>query len=117
MARVLGIVKIHLNGKLQRTVQGAKLRTGGHKHTSVVGHKRYGSFVEFEPSQVSFTIAKTADLDIKGIQYLEGATLVFEGDDGVNYLVANADCTSSVEVSDNGGGVAYTFEGDEAEPI
>jgi hypothetical protein len=117
MARVLGIVKIHLNGKLQRTVSGAKLRTGGHKHTSVVGHKRYGSYVEFEPSQVTFTIAKTGDVNLKEIQDLEATTLVFEGDDGVAYLVNNADCTSSVEISDAGGGVAFTFEGDEAEPL
>jgi len=117
MAKVLGIVKIKVNGKLMRTVPGAKLRTGGRKHTSVVGHKRYGSFVEFEPSQVSFTIAKTADVNLKEIQDLEAATLIFEGDDGASYLIANADCTSSVEVSDNGGGVAFTFEGDEAEPL
>lgn len=113
--RVLGIIKVTINGKLLRTLSGAKMRPGGHKHTSVVGHKRYGSYVEFEASQVNFTIAKTSDADIKALQDVESATILVEGDDGVSYLIANAECTNSVEISDKGGGVAYTFEGDEAE--
>ena len=117
MAAILGIVKIKVDGKLQRSLPGAKLQVGGYDRTSSVGHKRYGAYRTFIPSKLDFSVAKTADLDVRALKDLEGATLIFEGDDGRSYLVPNVDCVSGGEISDGGAGVSFSFEGDPAEDL
>ncbi len=117
MAKVLGIVKIKVEGRLMRSKQGATLQVGGLKATSSVGFKRYGYFNTFEPSQITATFAKTSDLDVIGLKALRSGTLQFEGDDGITYLVPNVDCTEGGQISDNDGGVSFTFEGDPAEVL
>lgn len=102
MAQVTGIVKVYIDGALLRSKQGAKLKLGGKKREAVVGHSVYGFSEEVEPSELDCTIAHTADFDALAIGEATNATLRFECDSGVTYLVRNAFTTESLEVSSGG---------------
>ena len=114
MAQVTGIVYIHANGSLLRTKEGATLMTGGQERTAQVGHRVYGFAEKIVPSTVTMTLAHTADTDIEELNGLTDATLVFECDTGVSYLIANAFTTKPVELTAGEGDLALEMQGDPA---
>lgn len=114
MAQVTGIVYLHVNGKLLRSKEGAKLNTGGVERTAQAGHKLYGYSEKFVPAQVEATLAHTADTDIEELNSMVAATVTFECDSGVSYLVANAFTTKPVELTGGDGDLTLEMQGDPA---
>lgn len=113
MAQVTGIVKIYVDGALQRSKPGAKLKLGGVKREAVVGHSLYGFTEEVEPAELDCTLAHTADTDLPALNALKNANLRFETDTGTTYLVTNAFTTESCEVT-SGGDTSLKMMGDPA---
>lgn len=114
MPQVTGIVKVYINGKLHRVKEGAKLILGGKERTAVVGHSVYGYGEKVVPGSCEFTIAHTADLDLQELADMVGATVRFETDTGLSYLINNAFTTKPPELTGGEGDVAMEMMGDAA---
>lgn len=114
MAQVTGIIFAHVNGKLLRVKEGAKLNTGGKERTAQTGHKVYGYSEKIVPAQFEGTIAHTADTDIDEMNGYVGATVTFECDSGVSYLMANAFTTKPCELTGGDGDLTLEMQGDPA---
>lgn len=114
MSDVTGIVKIYINGDLQRSKEGASLSFGGYERTAQTGHALYGFSKKFVPSEVSFTVSHMADTDIISLNETEGASFVFETDTGKSFLVTNASVTTPVKLTGGDGDAEITMQGDPA---
>jgi len=115
MAKVTGIVKVYIDGQLQRSKEGAKLMLGGRERTPVVGHSVYGYAEKVAPSQVDFTLADMADTDLIQLRDKVDSTVRFETDTGKSYLIANAFVSTPPEITGGEGDVTVTMMGDPAE--
>jgi hypothetical protein len=114
MAKVTGIVKVFVNGTLQRSKEGAKLITGGKERVAQTGYAVYGYAEKVVPAQLEFTLARTADADLEALNDMTDATLRFEEDIGVTWLITNAFTTKPVEITGGEGDVAVEMQGDPA---
>lgn len=113
MAKVTGIVKIYVNGKLYRSKPGAKLKTGGKKREAITGHSVYGYSESIEPAELDATLAHMADADIPSLNDIVDATLRFETDTGVTLLVTKAFTSEPCELA-SGGDLSLKMMGDPA---
>jgi hypothetical protein len=114
MAQITGIVKLYLNGNLQRSREGAKLDMGGKERTVHTGYAVYGYSEKVVPSTVTFDLAHTADIDLPEIDSLTSARVRFECDTGITYLITNAFTVKPCSLKD--GMVAVEMQGEPAEP-
>jgi hypothetical protein len=114
MAQVTGIVKVYVNGSLQRSKEGAKLILGGKERTAHTGHSVYGYSEKVVPAQLEFTLADMADTDLVELSNLVDATAKFETDTGKSYLIANAFTTKPAELTGGEGDVPMEMQGDPA---
>ena len=113
MAQVTGIVKIFVNGSLQRSKEGATLDMGGKERSDVVGHAVYGYTEKVVASACKFTLAHTADTDLAELNDMVGATLKFETDVGISYLITNAFMIKPCSLG-SGGDVSCEMHGEPA---
>lgn len=117
MGRILGEVKIRGNGKQFKTKKGSTLNPGGYRNVSHAGPgKIWGKSREFMPSTVGVIIAADEDVDVVEINAMENLTLVWEGDNGVEYMITGASPQDPFSLSDSGE-ITGTFEGNPAERI
>ncbi len=114
MAQISGVIKLYLNGSLQRSKEGAKLTLGGKERTAQVGHSVYGYSEKVMPSQIEFTLAHTADVDLIEMNELTDATVKFETDTGLSYLINNAFTSKSIDITGGEGDVTVEMQGDPA---
>lgn len=114
MSQVTGIVYVKVNGALLRSKEGAKLNLGGKERSPVVGHSVYGFTEKVVPATVECTLAHTADTDLVALGALTGATVQFETDTGVTFVVANAFTTKTLELKGGDGEVTLEMNGDPA---
>lgn len=117
MSQITGIVRLKIDGELQRSKDGAKLGLGGKERTPITGHSLYGYSEKVVPATVEFVLAHTAGLDLRGISDKVESTLEFETDTGDTYLVRNAFCTNPAELEGGEGNTPLKFAGDPAELI
>ena len=111
---VVGVVKVVLNGGDYRTKQGATLEMGGEQKTSqYASGKRSGSSSEPMGSKISVTFEFMADTDLEALRDFVGQA-DYITDKGVMYTAPNSETMEPPKVSDNGGGVELTIEGDPA---
>ena len=115
MAKVTGIVRIKVNGRLLRSKEGAELQTGGKERTAQVGHSVYGYSEKVVASQITCTLAHTADTSIAFLNNIVDATVLFECDSGVTYRVDNAFTTKPVSIKGDGGDLSLEMQGEPAE--
>jgi hypothetical protein len=114
MAQVTGIVKIYVNGKLQRSKEGASLDMGGKERTMQTGHSVYGYSEKIIPSSLTFDLVHTSDTDLVELGGIVDGRARFECDTGVTYLITNACTTKTPKLKD--GVVSMEMQGDPAEP-
>lgn len=114
MGQVTGIVKIFVNGSLQRSKEGAKLSFGGKERTAQTGHEVYGFSEKVVPASIEFTLAHLSGDDLPGLSDTTGAEVKFETDTGVSYVITNAFTTKPVELTGGEGDVAVEMMGDPA---
>lgn len=114
MSQVTGIVKVYLNGALQRSKEGAKLKLGGKERTAQVGHAVYGFSEKVVPSELEFTLSHMPDTDLIALRDLTGATARFECDSGTTYVIPNAFVSEPPELTGGDGDVGVKMMGDPA---
>ncbi len=114
MSQVFGVVKVKLNGVDHRTKQGATLELGGEqKTTQFASGRRSGSSREPMQSKIVVTFEIMADTDLELLRNFEGIA-EYETDVGQVYSCPNSETIEPPKLSDNGGGVEVTIEGDPA---
>ncbi|MCS6113024.1 phage tail tube protein [Shewanella baltica] len=113
MSDILGEVTIRANGKQLKTKQGATLNPGGDTHTRHTGAGRsWGSSKQFTVPSIAVVIAAAEDVDVIEIGKIKNATLTWEGNNGVDYMMTGAAQQAPFTISDSGD-ITGTFEGDE----
>lgn len=110
--KVTGRVYIRVAGKLLRSKEGAKLvNFGGLERPPVVGNEVYGYVEKVVAPSIECTIVDTADLSLKEIHAITGATATFETDTGKTYIVRDAWCESALTLTGGEGEVEAKFTG------
>jgi hypothetical protein len=113
--QVTGIVYIQVDGKQLRSKEGASMDPGGYERTPIMAaDKLVGPAEKPVPAMVEATIAHTADTDLIEMSNWTGATLTFETDTGVSYLIANAFTTKPCKVTGGEGDVELEMCGEPA---
>jgi len=115
MAKVVGIVKVFINGELQRSKDGAKISLGGKERTIQTGYAVFGHSEKVVPSMVEFTLANTADDDLIALGNLTDATVRFETDVGRSYVCTGMVVTKVIELTGGEGEVSIEMQGQPAD--
>jgi len=115
MAKVVGIVKVYIDGKLQRSKEGAKISLGGKERTMHTGHSVYGHSEKVVPSMVEFTIANTVDDDLIRLGNLTDSTVRFVTDVGRSYVCTGMVVTKVIELTGGDGEVTIEMQGNPAD--
>lgn len=114
MAKVTGIIKIYVNGRMLRTKPGAKFKPGGKTRTFESGHSVYGFHEEVVPSELDCTIVHMSDTDVVEMSNLTEQTVKVETDTGQTYVMPQAATTEPCELS-SGGDMTLKMMGQPAE--
>ena len=113
MGMILGEVTIRANGKQLKTKAGAVLNPGGYTRTQHTGPgKVWGKSKKYSPPSIELVIAADEDVDVMEINAIENATLVWEGDNGVSYMMTGSAVAEPASLREESGDIAATFFGD-----
>ena len=112
MGQVTGIVKVAINGTVQRSEIGASLDFGGKVRTAAVGYRMYGYSEKLEPAHLKFTLFHMSDTDLIALKDLVGATATFECDSGPTYPLTNAFVTKPPVLKGGDGKVEVELDAD-----
>ncbi len=117
MGRILGEVTIRANSKQLKTKKGSTLNPGGYTNTQHLGPGRvWGNSQEYTPPSIQVVIAADEDVDVVDIGKMTNATLTWEGNNGVDYMMTGAAQSEPFTLSDSGD-ITGTFLGDKVERI
>ncbi|EJL6357295.1 phage tail tube protein [Vibrio cholerae] len=117
MANVLGEVVIRSNGKQLKTKKGSTLNPGGYTYTDHMGPGRsWGSSREFSTPTIQVVITAAEDVDVLEVNAIRNATLTWEGDNGIDYMMTGCSPQAPFTVSDSGE-ITGTFRGEKVERI
>ena len=118
MGQILGEVTIRANGKQLKTKTGAVLNPGGMTRTQHTGAgKVWGKSQRFTPPSIEVVIAADEDVDVIEINNMLDATLVWEGDNGVSYMMTKSSVGEPASLREDSGDIAATFQGDRVRKI
>lgn len=113
--RILGEVVVRSNGNQLKTKKGSTLNPGGYTNTSHIGPGRvWGKSREYTAPTIQVTIAAAEDVDVMEINAMEAATLTWEGDNGIDYMMTGCSPQAPFQLSDSGE-ITGTFEGEKVE--
>ncbi|WP_071912820.1 phage tail tube protein [Aeromonas sp. SCS5] len=113
MADILGEVTIRVNGKELKTKTGSVLNPGGFTRTQHTGGgKVRGVSKRYTAPSIETVIAAAEDVDVMEINAIENAALVWEGDNGVSYMMTGAAAAEVAPLREESGDIAVTFFGD-----
>lgn len=113
MGMILGEVTIRANGKQLKTKGGATLNPGGYSRTQHTGPgKVWGKSQKYSPPSIELVIAADEDVDVIEINAIEDATLTWEGNNGVRYMMTKASTNEPASLREDSGDIAATFFGD-----
>ncbi|EOW9277932.1 TPA: phage tail tube protein [Vibrio cholerae] len=117
MSNVLGEVVIRSNGKQLKTKKGSTLNPGGFNYTDHPGPGRsWGTSREFVPPTMQMVIAAAEDVDVMEINAIRNATMTWEGDNGIDYMMTGCSPQSPFTLSDSGD-ITGTMRGEKLERI
>ncbi|PPR15425.1 MAG: hypothetical protein CFH43_00912 [Proteobacteria bacterium] len=113
---ILGRAYIHIDGELIPTEKDAKLNLGGISREAVVGNEVLGFKEEYNAAELECKVPQRSEEDIiERARSMTNVDITFEGDNGVRYMVSQAFCTNTPEISSNGEGTTLIFSGNAAE--
>ena len=114
----LGRATIKANGKIIKTKRGSTLKIGGTQRKPVVGSSSvHGFSAETIACELKCKVTQSGDVNLKFISDIENATIVWEGDDGQNYLISGGCSTDSPQLAEVEGEMDCTFSGLTCEPL
>lgn len=112
MGRILGEVTVRCNSKQLKTETGnSTLNPGGYAYTDHIGPgKSWGASRVYKAPTMQVTISADEDVDVMEINAFEDATLTWEGDNGVDYMMVGCSPAEPFVVSESGT-ITGTFRG------
>lgn len=112
MANILGEVTIRVNGKELKTKTGSVLNPGGFTRTQHTGGgKVRGVSKRYTAPSIETVIAAADDVDVMEINAIENAAMVWEGDNGVFYMMTGSSVSEPGTLREESGDIAVTFFG------
>lgn len=113
MGLILGEVTIRANGKELKTKTGSTVNPGGFTRTQHTGGgKVRGISKRYTAPTMEMVIAADEDVDVIEINAIENATLVWEGNNGVRYMMTGSSVAEPASLREESGDIAVTFFGD-----
>lgn len=110
-----GRATLTYNGKRLSSREGATLNLGGTSRTAEpLDDGSVGYYEATVAPELSCTVPLTRDLAVQELRDLTGATVVFESDTGLSWVIREAFTTNTVSV---GREVTLTFSGQPAEQM
>nr|WP_321266782.1 phage tail tube protein [Alcaligenes faecalis] len=104
-AKVTGIATIRVDGQEFPTERGATLNPGGVTRTAKMAGRRVYYNEEPVPPTIQSTVLHTEDMDLLDIGRITNATVLFECDNGQDYLLTGAFTTETGELNSGEGAV------------
>lgn len=102
-ARITGIATIRVDGQEFPTERGATLNPGGvNRTTKMAGHRVYYNEEPVAPT-VQATVLHTEELDLIDVGSIRNATVLFECDNGQDYMLTGAFVTETAELNSGEG--------------
>lgn len=118
MGQILGEVTIRVNGKELKTKTGSTINPGGFTRTQHTGGGRVrGISKRYTPPTLETVIAADEDVDVIAINAIENATLVWDGNNGMSYMMTGASVSEPAALREESGDIAVTFFGDKVVEI
>ena len=116
--RVVGQVKVKIDGALLETDGKSTLELGGPKREAVSGDYQAGAFKEMtEPSKCEVSILVKVGTSLAALRLIDNATLTIETDIGQTYIVANAYVADVISFATGDGTAKIVFQGPPAEEM
>lgn len=116
--RVVGQVRVKIDGDLLDTDGKSTLELGGPKRESVIGDYQAGSFREStEPSKVEVNLLMKASLSLGALRLIDNATVTMETDVGQTFIVRNAYVSDVISFATGDGTAKVVFMGPPAEQV
>lgn len=109
--KLTGRAFIRVDGDLLPTLEGAKINIGGLEREEVLGNEVLGFTEKPVAATVECTIAHSAATDLVALRNITDATVTFETDTGITYMVAPAWITKPPELTAGGAEVELEFKG------
>nr|WP_213680122.1 phage tail tube protein [Serratia marcescens] len=109
---ILGEAAIRVNGREIKSKGTSTLNPGGFARTMHSGGgKNWGYSRKTTHPTVQVTIAADEDVDVIEIGQWEQVTVMFEGDNGLSYMVTGAAAENPATLSEDNGQIEVTFIG------
>jgi hypothetical protein len=106
MAQITGRATIRVDGQELRSLGGATLNIGGVSREAVTGGGKIHGYREAdEASTLECRIAHTRALSLRWLASIESATVEFETDTGVQFLMRGAFTTAVPSLAESDGAV------------
>lgn len=109
--KLSGRAFVRINGDLLPTLEGAKINVGGMEREEVIGPTVLGFVEKPVAAVVECNIAHDSTTDLMALREITDATITFETDTGLTYMVAPAWITKPPELTAGGAEVALEFKG------
>ncbi|MBD3728764.1 MAG: phage tail tube protein [Sphingomonadales bacterium] len=115
--RVVGQVKIKVDGQLYPTSGEATMEIGGPMRENVPGDYEAGAFKETTaPAKCEVSLLYKGGVSLAAIRAIEDATITLETDNGQTWIMRNAYCSEAPSFGQDGK-AKCVFEGPPAEEM
>ncbi|WP_432323954.1 phage tail tube protein [Yersinia enterocolitica] len=109
---ILGMASIRINGREIKTAGKSTLNPGGFARTMHSGGgKHWGYSRKMAVPSIQLTIAAAEDVDVIEISNWENVTVMFEGDNGLSYMLTGAATDNPTPLSEDSGEIEANFIG------
>ena len=110
---ILGMAAIRINGREIKTEGKSTLNPGGKARTQHMGAgKVWGNSGKMVGPSIQMTIAAAEDVDVVEISGWEGVTVMFEGDNGLTYMMTGAATAEPATLDEDAGTISANFLGE-----
>jgi hypothetical protein len=103
--RITGVATIRIDGQEFPTERGATLNPGGANRTTKMAGRRVFFTEEPVAPTLQATVMHTEDIDIVEVSRIRDATVLFECDNGQDYMLTGAFVTETAELNSGEGQV------------
>lgn len=110
---ILGMAAIRINGREIKTEGKSTLNPGGKARRQHMGAgKVWGNSGKMVGPSIQMTIAAAQDMDVIEISNWEGVTVMFEGDNGLTYMMTGAATDNPATLDEDAGTISANFIGE-----
>lgn len=112
MKQLTGKAKVYVDGTMLEMERGAKANPGGIGRKFERHHGRTYGLEDEVPPSVEGNILHTRDSDVLALGQISDATVIFETDTGLKYVMRGAAIEAPVEIDAGSGKSAIRLVGD-----